>query len=284
MTRPLSPRDVNNERPCHGKRAGHFESHRETLSGATPESDFAQSLVKLRPRLLGRAMQLCNREDRAQDLVQDTFERALSHRSSFESGALLAWLQRIMRNLFIDGCRAARRYVEPDWDALPAPVQEVEPINDVLEILNIDDLKQQLSMLRRGDREIFQLAYFDGWSRRAIAERFGLEMSTTCTRLFRVKAKMRAGLERVIAGRAKFNEDARSSPSGRACPGPLRQAPDGRRSVLLATDQRPAVFAPEYAVARIVDPIVSAGRHCDQRCGDRSWPSQERHQHESSLQ
>ena len=62
------------------------------------------------PSLRAFAISLCGRIDRADDLVQDTLVRALTHIDRFEKGTNLnAWLFTILRNLFLSEYRKRRR-------------------------------------------------------------------------------------------------------------------------------------------------------------------------------
>jgi RNA polymerase sigma-70 factor (ECF subfamily) len=81
---------------------------------STPASrtatDFSRSLAALRPELYGRAVKLTGAPELAEDLVQDTIERAIRFADSFRAGTnLRAWVHEIMRNVFIDRYRRARR-------------------------------------------------------------------------------------------------------------------------------------------------------------------------------
>ena len=65
------------------------------------------------PSLRAFAISLCGNIDRADDLVQETLLRALSHINSFEPGTNMpAWLFTILRNLFRSEYRKRRREVE----------------------------------------------------------------------------------------------------------------------------------------------------------------------------
>src|SRR4051794_10765783 len=67
---------------------------------------FEALLLGQLPALTGRARSLERSEAAADDLVQDTIERALLHCEKFVMGtSLYSWLMQIMRNLFIDRYR-----------------------------------------------------------------------------------------------------------------------------------------------------------------------------------
>src|SRR5438105_15823121 len=67
------------------------------------------------PSLRAFAISLSGNIDKADDLVQETLLRALSHIDQFEPGTNMpAWLFTILRNLFRSDYRKRRREVEDD--------------------------------------------------------------------------------------------------------------------------------------------------------------------------
>jgi RNA polymerase sigma-70 factor (ECF subfamily) len=80
------------------------------------EADAAQlqsvrsALPEMIPTLRVRARRLARNDSIADDLVQDTVERALRFESSFRPGTnLRAWLQQILFSVFVTRCRRQRR-------------------------------------------------------------------------------------------------------------------------------------------------------------------------------
>ncbi len=70
-------------------------------------SEIAAALVRLRPELLRAAGRLAG--DDAEDLVQDTAERALRFAGTFTAGTnVSAWLHRILRTTFVTAMRRHR--------------------------------------------------------------------------------------------------------------------------------------------------------------------------------
>jgi len=100
-----------------------------------PEARFAGALAHMRHLHLRAARMTRNRAD-AEDLVQETYARAYASFHQFRDGTnLMAWLNRILTNTFISGCRKRQR--EPvvstarieDWQL--ARVQSPRGIREV---------------------------------------------------------------------------------------------------------------------------------------------------------
>lgn len=87
----------------------------ETVSGAHNNDNseaawLSKALVGMHRELFSHAFRLTRSAPLAEDLVQDTVERALRFESHFERGTnLRAWVHQIMANLFFSKCRQQRR-------------------------------------------------------------------------------------------------------------------------------------------------------------------------------
>lgn len=69
-----------------------------------------QGLVDLQPELYGRAVRIARSSVVAEDLVQDTVERALRFASHYQPGTnLRAWLHQILFSVFVTRCRRSKR-------------------------------------------------------------------------------------------------------------------------------------------------------------------------------
>src|SRR5271156_4217674 len=73
-------------------------------------ASLAIGLSQLLPDLRGRAMRLTSNHAQADDLVQDTIERALRFASQYQIGTnLRAWAQQILFSVFVTRYRRQRR-------------------------------------------------------------------------------------------------------------------------------------------------------------------------------
>ncbi|MGE5182314.1 MAG: RNA polymerase sigma factor [Acidobacteriota bacterium] len=147
--------------------------------------------------LAALARKLCGNGPDADDLVQDTLERALRASPSYtEQGKRLGWLARILRNRFIDAQRAARAPASEDVDDLPAP--EPEPVAaPCWDRLTPAHLTAAVAQLDEPFRRVYEL-HLAGWSYAQIAGELALPVNTVGTRLVRARGKLKQILSREL--------------------------------------------------------------------------------------
>ena len=134
---------------------------------------------------------LCGQVDRADDLVQDTLLRALSHIDRFERGTNLnAWLFTILRNLFHSEYRKRRREVE-DPDGSYAGRLKVQPEQGSR--LDFEDFRSALAKLPHDQREALLLVGASGFSYEEAANICGCAVGTIKSRVNRARSRL-AGL------------------------------------------------------------------------------------------
>ncbi len=141
--------------------------------------------------LLAFGIRMSGSKELAEDLVQETFVRALMNTETVEDLPLSkqrAWLYRTFKNLFFDRCRRAvldneyRQTWQPEYTEDPG-IQEIE--NGML-LQSIDPM----------DRAIFQLRYFDGYSAEEISRMMNLPPGTVRSKLSRCRKHLKQKLER----------------------------------------------------------------------------------------
>jgi RNA polymerase sigma-70 factor (ECF subfamily) len=128
------------------------------------EPEICNALLAAVPSLRAFAISLSGQVDRADDLVQDTLLRALSHIDRFERGTNLnAWLFTILRNLFHSEYRKRRREVE-DPDGSYAGRLKAQPEQGSR--LDFEDFRTALAKLPPDQREALLLVGASGFSMR----------------------------------------------------------------------------------------------------------------------
>ena len=140
------------------------------------------------PALVELAQRLCGNRADAEDLVQDTIERALRARYH-ERGTKKGWLATILRNRFRDRCREYRLEPMPLATIDHAPTPEPEPLPTWKQIGD-DDLAAALAQLDPCFRRVYEL-HARGLSYAAIAAELGISINTVGTRLLRTRTKLK---------------------------------------------------------------------------------------------
>ncbi|KAA2236532.1 sigma-70 family RNA polymerase sigma factor [Salinarimonas soli] len=146
------------------------------------------SLLAAVPSLRAFAISLCGRVDRADDLVQDTLVRALTHIDRFEKGTNLnAWLFTILRNLFLSEYRKRRREVE-DVDGSYAA--SLTSIPEQGAHLDFEDMRRALAKLPDDQREALILIAAQGFSYEDAAMICGTAVGTMKSRVNRARRRL----------------------------------------------------------------------------------------------
>src|SRR5437762_7759701 len=131
----------------------------------------------------------------AEDLVQETYARALGAIGRFKDGSdVKAWLFRILRNAFIDLHRQhERRRTDGGLDTVveDATAGAVEP-GQVRRVVG-REIEEAMSSLT-DDARLAVLLDLEGFSEAEMAECLGCAVGTVKSRLFRARAALRERL------------------------------------------------------------------------------------------
>ena len=147
--------------------------------------------------LYSLARHLCGNTSDAEDLVQDTYARALAGASRFEAGTnLRAWLFRILRNCFIDHARRRKIVLEIPDDEIDslAPDQWDAGKLEQLRFLGAAEITAAIAALPVEFRFVVLLDV-EGFSEAETAEILRCPPGTVKSRLSRAKARLRAVLK-----------------------------------------------------------------------------------------
>ncbi|MFL5022329.1 sigma-70 family RNA polymerase sigma factor [Microvirga tunisiensis] len=129
----------------------------------------------------------------ADDLVQDTLERAISRWNQRRDGDLRAWLFAIQRNLFINGLRRRKargtRVGEEALNDVPAPGMSPESH------AGLHDVLKGLDALPEEQRSILLLVGVEDLSYEQAAQVLDIPLGTVMSRLSRARARLRDFME-----------------------------------------------------------------------------------------
>ena len=133
----------------------------------------------------------------AEDLVQETYARALGAAQQFDAGSnLKAWLFRILRNAFIDRRRRLQREASSAYpEDLHADAEQAEPAMGELQLDQIrslvaEDVSAAVHALPEAFRTVVLLD-LEGMTEAEVAEVLGCARGTVKSRLARARALLR---------------------------------------------------------------------------------------------
>ncbi len=161
-----------------------------------PDAQFSAALLALPPRLRRYARMLARDTATADDLVQDTLERAWSHHHQWLPGSdLRAWLFSILHNRRIDLLRASQRLQSLDDDDAPVNLEQLAatapPADDRLGAI---DLQRAFERLSEEHREVLVLVAVEQLSYEETARTLGVPIGTVMSRLSRARQRLRVEL------------------------------------------------------------------------------------------
>lgn len=148
---------------------------------------------------------LTQNRDEAEDLVQETYAKALKGFSSFQQGTnFRAWMYRILRNTFLTsrtGLSATLTVpldTEKEETVMPAAAENPETI--FLGRADQELVQSTIEELPLHHKEILLLCEVEEMSYQEIAEALGIPIGTVMSRLSRARAALRDILRRKLKG------------------------------------------------------------------------------------
>ena len=164
---------------------------------------FDELAMPLFARLFTFACWLTQDRAAAEDLVQETFMKALKGFSSFRQGTnFRAWIYRILRNTFLTSRTGlqATLSLHADDDAALEPATAETPETVLLARLASDAIETALAELPVHLREVILLCDLEEMSYQEIAQAVGIPMGTVMSRLSRARRAMRTLLAQRLEG------------------------------------------------------------------------------------
>lgn len=187
---------------------------------------FERDVMPLRNQLHGVAIRLTRNMQDAEDLVQDTILHAYAGFRTFHEGTnLVAWLHRIMHNIWINHWRKKQRrcaevsvgritddqlsefFARGANDFCSAEVAALESEPDI-------EVKAALMALHATFRVTVYYADVEGFSTREIADMMNTPVGTVMSRLHRSRRRLRTSLRSVANQHGYSPTSTRDDPSG----------------------------------------------------------------------
>jgi RNA polymerase sigma factor (sigma-70 family) len=161
-----------------------------------PLAGFEELAMPLSDSLYNFARWLVHNQNDAEDLVQETYLKALRGFGSFQPGTnFRAWMYRILRNIFLSSRSTVERRMtvamdaEEDFPALPTIFSTPESL--LIERSGNDAVQCAIEQLPVIFREVILLCDVEDASYREIAEILSIPMGTVMSRLARARRAVR---------------------------------------------------------------------------------------------
>jgi len=163
-----------------------------------PAAEFEKLAIPLLNSTYNFARWLVRNDHDAEDLVQETYLKALSNFSSFQSGTnFRAWIFRILRNTFLNSRSKldSRMTVELNCDEpLHVTTDPDDPESLLIEKSAAAAIRDAIEHLPRSSREVILLSDVEDFAYREIAEILGVPIGTVMSRLARARSAVRRAL------------------------------------------------------------------------------------------
>ncbi|MBZ5574534.1 MAG: sigma-70 family RNA polymerase sigma factor [Acidobacteriia bacterium] len=160
---------------------------------------FEELAMPLFDSLYNFARWLVHNQNDAEDLVQETYLKALRSFASFQPGTnFRAWIFQILRNTFLSSCSKLERRMtvamdaEEDFPVLPG--SSVTPESLLIDRSGNDAVRCAIEQLPVIFREVILLCDVEDASYREIAEILSIPIGTVMSRLARARKAVRESL------------------------------------------------------------------------------------------
>jgi RNA polymerase sigma-70 factor, ECF subfamily len=163
------------------------------------DDDFLQQALQHLEALHNLAVYLTRNGSEAEDLVQETYVRALRFSHRFQPGThLRAWLFQILRNTFLTFYRLRERESASSEEGVAegeAPMFQDAPAQDTERSAAHMDLERALLMLPEEFKTPLLLAEVEGLALEDVARIMDCPIGTVKSRIFRAKERLRVHLK-----------------------------------------------------------------------------------------
>ncbi len=161
---------------------------------AGDRSAFAALYQSTAAKLFGTVLRILGDRDLAKDVTQDVYVKIWQNAASFDAkkASPIAWMAAIARNRALDEVRRRRpQTVDIESEDLQIAADHLDPLAQRARNEDLSKLMGCLGALDDEKRQVVMLAYYHGYSREALSQRFGRPVPTIKTWLYRSLQQLR---------------------------------------------------------------------------------------------
>ena len=160
--------------------------------------EFNNQLKNLEEYLKRYALILTSNNQDANDLLQETFLRALNNKDMFmssENSNLKGWTYTIMRNIFINNYRKAKKLKGKikDITEFNRALVENNAYENLFYSLQLKDMNIAINHLEENQRMSLKM-HLSGYKYKEIADKLGVNIGTVKSRIFFAKKHLKSML------------------------------------------------------------------------------------------
>jgi RNA polymerase sigma-70 factor (ECF subfamily) len=153
---------------------------------------FALVFDRFSQSLLGILFQMVKDEEQAQDLLQEVFLKIWNNASTYDQkkSRLFTWMLNVARNTAIDHLRSKQGKAGKNTHSI-----EQTTVHRISMQPEYTGIKKIVSELKEDQREIIDLAFFEGYSHTEIAEKLNIPLGTVKTRCRNAIRELRKSMQ-----------------------------------------------------------------------------------------
>ena len=152
------------------------------------EAAFERLYMATRAKLYGVVLRILRRQDLAEEVIQETYVKVWSSAGQFNPAVSspITWMAAIARNRAIDIVRKrGESSIEEEPEAMDVAAETPDPLARREMSEELKRLLECVGRLEPDRQKLVLLAYYNGWSREQLAEKFAAPVNTVKTWLRR---------------------------------------------------------------------------------------------------
>ena len=158
------------------------------------EAAFERLYAATRAKLYGVVLRILRRQDLAEEVIQETYVKIWNSATQFNPALAspITWMTSIARNRAIDIVRKRSELsIEDEPDAMEVAADSPDPLARREMSEELKRLLECVGRLEPDRQRLVLLAYYNGWSREQLAEKFASPVNTIKTWLRRAMLEIR---------------------------------------------------------------------------------------------